>query len=276
MPRAGQDLVKEEVGFSEVEVSICADTRRGLANTSIINLESVRNANASSALPLQNFQLSFQLSKSLTTPLPPSSLIPSVSLLESGSRSIKDSIPKFVPTPLPRSTQYDPRSPYIPRTPLAVFAAKKKYKPVAKKVRPVMAELPERFRIVRSILGDPLATLPELPTNPPSFQPNGRYTRERKEYIDKAHPGDFLWPAERELMHYFMCIHQDGFAWSDTERGHFREDFFPPIEIPTIPHKPWVVHNIPIPPGIYKNVCDLIQRKIDAGVFEPSNSSYRS
>ncbi len=73
-----------------------------------------------------------------------------------------------------------------------------------------------------------------------------------------------------------MIIQQDAFAWSDAERGHFREDFFPPVEMPTIAHKPWAVRNIPIPPGIYDHVCSLLKRKIDAGVFEPSNSSYRS
>ncbi len=46
--------------------------------------------------------------------------------------------------------------------------------------------------------------------------------------------------------------------------------------MPTIAHKPWAVRNIPIPPGIYDHVCSLLKRKIDAGVFEPSNSSYRS
>ena len=73
-----------------------------------------------------------------------------------------------------------------------------------------------------------------------------------------------------------MRLHQDAFAWNDTERGHFREDFFPPIDIPVVPHTPWVQRNIPIPPGLYDEVCKVIQRKIDAGVFEPSNSSYRS
>ena len=43
-----------------------------------------------------------------------------------------------------------------------------------------------------------------------------------------------------------------------------------------IAHKPWAVCNIPIPPGIYDHVCCLLKCKIDTGVFELSNSSYRS
>ena len=88
-------------------------------------------------------------------------------------------------------------------------------------------------------------------------------------------PG-FLLPAERELLHHFMSLHQDGFAWNDSERGHFREDFFPPVEIPVIPHTPWVLCNIPIPPGIYKEVCIQLKKKISASIFEPSSSLYRS
>ena len=42
---------------------------------------------------------------------------------------------------------------------LNIFA-KRKYKPVALKVCPVIAGLPEQFRIVCDIHGDPLATLP--------------------------------------------------------------------------------------------------------------------
>ncbi|OBZ73903.1 hypothetical protein A0H81_06079 [Grifola frondosa] len=33
---------------------------------------------------------------------------------------------------------------------------------------------------------------------------------------------------------------------------------------------------IPIPPGIFDEVCRIIRKKIEAGVYEPSNSSYRS
>ena len=102
----------------------------------------------------------------------------------------------------------------------------------------------------------------------------GRYMEERKDVIDQAHPGDFLLPAERALMHSFMSIQNATFAWCDPEHGHFREDFFPPIDILMIPHKPWVECNIPIPPGIYEKVCCLIKIKLDTGVYKPSNSSY--
>jgi len=182
---------------------------------------------------------------------------------------------KFSTFPL---STFEPCEPALRlRAPLATFAAtKKKYKPVAKKVRPMLADLPERYRIIQNIVGDPLATMPTLSTHPPPFKPTGRYTEDRKLIIDKAHLGDFLWPAERDLMHHFMCLHQDGFAWHDSERGHFREDYFPPVEMPTVPHKPWIVRNLPIPPGIFDQVCKKIQHKIDAGIYEPSNSSYRS
>ena len=161
--------------------------------------------------------------------------------------------------------------------PLAQFAAtKKKYKPVAQKTRPVLASLPDKFRIVRNIEGDPLSTMPTIPFAAPPFVPTGRYTRERRDALDKTLSHTFLRPAERDLIHHFMCLHNRAFAWDDSERGTFRTDFFPPVEIPVIPHTPWVQRNIPIPPGIYDEVCKVIRRKIDAGVYEPSNSSYRS
>jgi hypothetical protein len=59
------------------------------------------------------------------------------------------------------------------------LSAKKKYKPVAKKVRPVIGELPEKFHIERKIIGNPLNDLPALNPNPLPFIPSDRYTLER-------------------------------------------------------------------------------------------------
>src|SRR5882757_2872657 len=73
-----------------------------------------------------------------------------------------------------------------------------------------------------------------------------------------------------------LCQQNQMFAWEDSERGSFRPDFFPPINIPVIPHTPFIEKNIPIPPGIYEEVCAVIRKKLAAGVYEPPNSSYRS
>jgi hypothetical protein len=37
-----------------------------------------------------------------------------------------------------------------------------------------------------------------------------------------------------------------------------------------------VERNFPIPPGIYEDVCAIVQKKLAAGIYEPLNSSYRS
>jgi len=81
----------------------------------------------------------------------------------------------------------------------------KKYKPVALKIKPVESTLPSQFRIIRNVIGDPLAKLPILNPNPPPFTPTGRYTLERKELFDKNN-SDFLLPAERDLLHHFMTV----------------------------------------------------------------------
>ena len=118
--------------------------------------------------------------------------------------------------------------------PIAVVTTTTKYKPVALKTKPVIDQLPLRFRIVREIKGDPLRDLPVLPEDPPMFIPTARYSQERKEIIDKIHKGEFLWPKERDLLHQLMMLQQEAFTWDDTERGHCREDFFPPVKMPVI------------------------------------------
>jgi hypothetical protein len=163
----------------------------------------------------------------------------------------------------------------VPYTDL-FLSTKKKYKPVTKKVCPVVGELPEKFRIEHKIIGNPLDDLPTLNPNPPPFTPTDCYTLERRDQLDKNHPGNFLWPAERDLMHNFMLAHDSGIAWSEEERGSFRTDFFPPVNFPVVPHSPWVERNFPILPGIYEDIYAIVQKKLVAGIYEPLNSSYRS
>ena len=63
--------------------------------------------------------------------------------------------------------------------------------------------------------------MPELSVKPPGFEPMERYTVERKEKIDNCHEGDFVWKEERKLMHHFMMLQNEGFAWEDQEQAKF-------------------------------------------------------
>jgi hypothetical protein len=82
------------------------------------------------------------------------------------------------------------------------------------------------------------------------LESTSRYTQERKEIIDKMHSDGFLSEAELDLVHHFMMVNEEKFAWQDSERGTFKEEFFPPVRMALQPgHKVWVERNIPIPPG---------------------------
>ena len=138
----------------------------------------------------------------------------------------------------------------------------KKYKPVALKVKPLYQELPEKFQVERNIMGDPLKDMPILDPHPPNFEPTGCYTAECKEAMDKVHGSEFLWPKEKKAVHYLIMQQNEAFAWDDTEKGKFQEEFFLPV---AIEHKPWVLKNIPILPGMYQKVCEALKTKMDAG-----------
>ncbi|KAJ3765085.1 hypothetical protein FB446DRAFT_628530, partial [Lentinula raphanica] len=64
------------------------------------------------------------------------------------------------------------------------------------RITPVPATLPEKFRVIRHFPTDPLENLPYLNPHPPDYVPIGRYTQERKEFIDSVHDSNFLWPKE--------------------------------------------------------------------------------
>jgi len=77
-------------------------------------------------------------------------------------------------------------------------------------------------------------------------------------------------------MHWLIGEQNEAFAWDDTERGKFKEEYFPPVEILMVAYIPWVEKPFRIPPAIHEEVCKIIKRKIDAGVYELSNLSYWS
>ena len=74
----------------------------------------------------------------------------------------------------------------------------------------------------------------------------------------------FLQPEERKLMHWLVSEQNKAFAQDNTEKGKFKEKYFPPVEIPIVVHILWVKKPFRIPLAIYEEVCKMIKRKIDA------------
>jgi hypothetical protein len=62
---------------------------------------------------------------------------------------------------------------------------KKKYQPIAQKIKPVVVATPSEFHIEHNIISDPLVTLPILNPLPPAFVPTSHYTQEHMEAMEK-------------------------------------------------------------------------------------------
>ncbi|KAG6878369.1 hypothetical protein C0992_008225 [Termitomyces sp. T32_za158] len=114
---------------------------------------------------------------------------------------------------------------------------KKKYKPVALKTKPVTSSVSKDFRTKQKIIGDPLADMPLLTPNPPSFIPTGRFTDEQQKQFIADYNKGFLTTAKLNVLD-LMAKQNKAFAWEDSEHGSLHTDFFSPVVIPTIPHIP--------------------------------------
>ena len=119
-----------------------------------------------SACDLPDSDFNFDQFNYLLVPDPPSSNSPS----DSNSTEPSLDTPIYTLQPLESTTNQTEAQ--------ASTFASRKYKPVTKKVRAVLANLPDKYRIMCNIDGDPLAEMPTLTTNPPEFEPTGQYTAE--------------------------------------------------------------------------------------------------
>jgi len=149
------------------------------------------------------------------------------------------------------------------------------YKRVDRKVKPVPGTFPEDARVTRQFPEDPLLSLPYLTPTPPEFIPTTKFTQELMDGLEINTTG-FLSSEEEKLFEHVMAINEEALCFAEADRGTFKESYFSPYIIPTVPHVPWEYRNIPIPPGIRDKVIEVFKHKISAGVYEPSQSSYRS
>ena len=117
--------------------------------------------------------------------------------------------------------------------------------------------------------------MPLLSPHPPEFIPGKRLTTEHIIQLGILE-NPFPWPEEQKLAAQVLRNNELALAWDESEKGHFHDDYFEPVVIPTIEHTPWVHCQPPILPRICDDVIKLIKSKIASRVYEPSNSSYQS
>jgi len=86
---------------------------------------------------------------------------------------------------------------------------------------------------------------------------------------------EFLWEEEKKLVANILVMNEKGLAWGESEKGRFWDDYFSPVKIPVLEHILWMRKSLPIPPGIREKVIELVRKKVESGVYEPSYSSYR-
>ncbi|RDB16200.1 Transposon Tf2-6 polyprotein [Hypsizygus marmoreus] len=168
-------------------------------------------------------------------------------------------------------TELSDSTPKIDNVPLKAYTA---YKRVAQKVHPVSGTFPEAARVHRQFPHDPLDSLPPLSCKPPDFVPTDRLTHERMESL-QVNPDNFLWPEEVKLFQHILKLNEATLPFEEKDRGTLSRQYFSDYIMPTVPHTPWEYKHIPIPPGIREKVIELLKSKIEAGVYETSQSSYR-
>jgi hypothetical protein len=80
------------------------------------------------------------------------------------------------------------------------------YKPVARKVRPVIAPLDEEFHITCTLPDNLIPRLVPFPSHPPDFVPGEHFTQEHADSLD-LDPANWLWPDEVKLVWWIVREH---------------------------------------------------------------------
>ena len=173
---------------------------------------------------------------------------------------------RSIPTP-PAADTYN-KGPVIDKAVL-------KYKKVDQKIRPVPMLIPEHMKARRKFPSKPLQNLPSLPYYPPEFRPTSKITEERMTDLGIDLRSELL-PEEKKLLKHVLVVNQRSIAFAEQERGTFRRDYFSDYKMPVVDHLPWQDKNMPIPHGYHDEIIRLLKEKIDHGVYEEAQSSYRS
>jgi len=87
----------------------------------------------------------------------------------------------------------------------------------------------EDVKVKHTIPNDPLSNLPVLPMHSPEFSPTEKMTQERMDKLDINANLD-LWEEEKCLLKHILVLNKRSIAFTENERGTFRQDYFQTIK----------------------------------------------
>lgn len=133
-----------------------------------------------------------------------------------------------------------------------------RYKPVAKKVRPVATSLPDGVR-------------PFEMKSPQAPLLSRRLTSER---IASLKFGDMLTPEEKQLFLEMLLRHDKVFAFDAAERGCLLPESGSPHIIYTVPHTPWKFRPLRFAQKETEEIIEVLKDRLKSGVLEPCCGPY--
>ena len=113
------------------------------------------------------------------------------------------------------------------------------YKKVVNHVKPVAMTMPQYACIIHHFPEDPLLMLIPLTFHPSEFSSSQCLTNNHMTDLGILN-NMFLWPEEQKLTTQVLCNNELALTWDESEKGHFCDDYFELVVIPTIEHTPWV------------------------------------
>ena len=150
-----------------------------------------------------------------------------------------------------------------------------RYKKVEDWIQPVPATMPEDIKVQCTFPRSPLNNLPALPKHAPEFIPTEKLSSEQMEKLNIDN-NPHMTEEEQHLLRHVLAINERSIAFTEDERGTFQQDYFTDYKIPVVAHTPWMDRNIPLPLAQHEEIIQLLKEKMETGVYEKAQSSYRS
>lgn len=101
-----------------------------------------------------------------------------------------------------------------------------------------------------------------------------RLTPERLQQIQIGGDG-FLTEAEKQLFTDILFEFEGALAFDDSEMGLLDASIEPPVVVHTVPHTPWQQNSHRLPKAMQEEAAEIIQEKLDHGLYEFSQGPYR-